>query len=71
MKFGEVNIMVMQDLAKKYTINTSSMSRQLPSLILFENGVEKIRFPPLDPKTGKVGRVLKYDKVNSAFKSVN
>jgi len=32
------------------------VSRQLPTLILFENGEEVLRFPPLDEK-GKVAKV--------------
>jgi len=28
---------------------------------MFENGVEKLRFPPINEK-GRVGKVLKYDK---------
>lgn len=30
-------------------------------MILFENGEEVLRFPPIDDK-GKVGKVLRYDK---------
>lgn len=63
MKYGEVNVAVLKDLAKKFNINLSGVSRQLPTLILFEEGEEKLRFPPIDEKTGKVPRVLKYDKV--------
>jgi hypothetical protein len=35
-------------------------SNQLPSLILLEDGIEQGRFPPVDPKTGKTGRVVAY-----------
>ena len=63
LKFAEVNVALLKDLAKKYDINTSTLSRQLPSLILFENGQEQLRFPPIDEKSGKVTKVLKYDKV--------
>ena len=31
---------------------------------MFENGEEYLRFPPVDEKTGKIGKVLKYSKVN-------
>jgi hypothetical protein len=57
--------MTVPDLAKRYSINTSGVSRQLPTLILFEDGVEKERFPPYDEKTKRYMKVLKYDKVRS------
>ena len=44
----------------KYKINQSGVSGQLPTLILFEDGLETLRFPPIDPKTGKYARVLQY-----------
>jgi len=56
--FAEVNIGKddLKELAQKYYISTSGVSRQLPTLILFENGEEVLRFPPLDEK-GKVAKV--------------
>lgn len=36
------------------------MGNQLPSLVLLEDGVENLRFPPIDEETGKVGRVINY-----------
>ncbi len=46
-------------LAKRYRINTGVYSRQLPTLILFEDGEEVLRFPVIN-KEGKIGLVLKY-----------
>ena len=46
-------------MAKKFRINVTGMSRQLPSLLLFENGKEVVRFPPFD-KQGRVGKVLRF-----------
>jgi len=60
--FAEVDVAALRDLALKYDVNTTIMSRQLPTLILFEDGQEIMRFPPIDEKTGKAGRVLKYNK---------
>ena len=50
----------MGKLAEKYRINTSGFSKQLPTVIMFEDGEEKMRFPPID-KNDKVGKVIKYD----------
>lgn len=36
------------------------MANQLPSLILLEDNVEYLRFPPIDMATGKAGRVVNY-----------
>jgi thiol-disulfide isomerase/thioredoxin len=66
MRFAEVDVANQKELADEYTINTSVMSRQLPTLIMFEDGKEVLRFPPIDDKTGKVGKVLKYDKIEVA-----
>jgi hypothetical protein len=38
------------------------MSRQLPTVILFEDGEEALRFPPIEEKTNKIPKVLKYGK---------
>lgn len=56
-----MNLSRVEGISSKYSINTSGLSRQLPTVILFEDGVEVARFPPIDPKTKKVGKVLKYE----------
>jgi hypothetical protein len=50
-------------LALKFNINTSGFSRQLPTLILFEDGKEVGRFPPYDDDTKRYFKVQKYEKV--------
>ena len=49
----------MQDLAKRYRINIGVYSRQLPTLILFENGKEVLRFPAIN-KEGQIAKVIRY-----------
>lgn len=44
------------DAAKKYNINDSSMSRQLPTVILFKNGKEVTRRPAADNR----GKLVKF-----------
>ena len=58
-----MNLAATPDLAKKYNINTSALSRQLPTLIMFENGKEVNRFPPYDDDTKRYMKVNKYSKV--------
>ena len=36
------------------------MANQLPTLLLLEDNVEYLRFPPIDVTTGKAGRVVNY-----------
>lgn len=58
--------MTFPKIAEKHNINTSSISRQLPTLIMFEDGKEVIRFPPLDEDTKRYMKVIKYSKVNNS-----
>lgn len=67
LRFGKVDIGRFQDVAKKYCISDSSLSRQLPTIILFKNGKEIIRRPCVDAK----GRIQTFffskDNVKAAF----
>jgi thioredoxin-like negative regulator of GroEL len=56
-----VNVSKNKEIAKDYGINISGVSRQLPTLIMFEEGEEICRFPAINDE-GKIGKVLKYDK---------
>lgn len=48
MQFGEVNVSELDNVARNYKISTSGIAGHLPALILFEDGVEYLRFPLLD-----------------------
>lgn len=41
----------MPELAQKYNINRDSLSYQLPTIIMFEDGLEVQRFPTFNEKT--------------------
>lgn len=47
LKFGRIDVSDWPHLAKKYNIDVSSVTQQLPTVILFENGEEKVRLPQL------------------------
>jgi len=66
LRFAEVNLSTLPEMAKTYNINTSAISRQLPTLILFEDGKEVIRFPPYDDASQRYMRVQKYSKKDIA-----
>ena len=65
LKFGKVDVGRYPELAKKYYIDDSSFSRQLPTVIVFKNGEEHIRRPSIDSK----GRLQKFifSEVTSTF----
>ena len=55
-----VNVVQHPEIAKDLDINTSGISKQLPTLIMYEDGQEIARFPSFN-EDGKVGKVLKYE----------
>jgi len=57
-----VDVGKLESLAKKCRINLSGSAGTLPTLVLFEDGEESERFPPIDPKTGQHGKVLDYNE---------
>lgn len=56
LKFGKLDASRYPEIAKKYNIDTSTWSKQLPTVILFQEGKEKSRLPYFDAKN----RVVKY-----------
>lgn len=56
LRFGKIDISRYPDAAIKYNISDSSLSRQLPTVIMFKNGVEELRRPTYDSK----GKIFKF-----------
>ncbi|XP_067105832.1 thioredoxin-related transmembrane protein 2-B [Osmerus mordax] len=50
LKFGKVDIGRYGDVSKTYKVSTSPLSKQLPSLVLFQGGKEVMRRPQVDKK---------------------
>ncbi|KAF7213302.1 thioredoxin-related transmembrane protein 2-B [Nothobranchius furzeri] len=50
LKFGKVDIGRYGEVSKKYKVSTSPLSKQLPSLVLFQGGKEVMRRPQIDKK---------------------
>ncbi|XP_012524802.1 thioredoxin-related transmembrane protein 2 homolog [Monomorium pharaonis] len=65
-KFGKVDVGRYPDAAAKYRVSDASTSKQLPTLILFENGKEVMRRP--DAQKGKIVKFLfSLDNVKATF----
>lgn len=50
LKFGKVDIGRYGEVSKKYKVSASPLSKQLPSLVLFQGGKEVMRRPQVDKK---------------------
>ncbi|XP_041839714.1 thioredoxin-related transmembrane protein 2-B isoform X2 [Melanotaenia boesemani] len=50
LKFGKVDIGRYGDVSKRYKVSASPLSKQLPSLVLFQGGKELMRRPQVDKK---------------------
>ncbi|POM81381.1 membrane protein [Phytophthora palmivora] len=57
LRFGRVDVNKWSDLAGGNRINVSTSSWQLPTLILFQDGKEAMRLPPIDDN-GKVTKTV-------------
>lgn len=45
LKFGKIDVSRYPEIAEKYNVNTGALSRQLPTVVLFQEGKEKERRP--------------------------
>lgn len=67
LKFGKVDIGRLPEIGQKYHVSDSSLSRQLPTIILFKNGKEVLRRPYADSKGKLVKFFFSDDNVKAAF----
>ncbi|BES89414.1 Thioredoxin [Nesidiocoris tenuis] len=67
LKFGKIDVGRYPDAAKAYKVNDSSLSKQLPTIILFKDGKESLRVPAFDSQ----GKLKKFffteDNIKAAF----
>lgn len=67
LKFGKVDVGRYPDAGQKYHVSDSSLSKQLPTVILFQEGKEVLRRPNADSK-GKLQKfVFSNENMKSAF----
>lgn len=67
LKFGKIDVGRYPDAAKKYSISDSSLSKQLPTLILFRDGKEVTRRPTYDNKRNIIKFFFSSDNVKASF----
>lgn len=67
LKFGKIDIGRYPDAGKKYQVSDSSMSKQLPTLILFKEGKEYVRRPIADTKGKLIRFLFSYENIIAAF----
>jgi thiol-disulfide isomerase/thioredoxin len=67
LKFGKVDIGRLPDIGQKYHVSDSSLSRQLPTVILFKNAKEVTRRPYADSKGKLVKFFFSEDNTKAAF----
>lgn len=66
LKFGKIDVGRYPDIAEQMYINTSSLTRQLPTLVLFQDGKEVGRAPEI--VKGRVQKFLfKEDEIVNVF----
>ena len=75
-QFCRVDVSLVPKLAKKYGISTEATEKQLPTLMMIENGKETGRFPP-KPGKSKVPvsyverHIVRYLEIESKFYQTN
>lgn len=67
LRFGKIDVGRYPDAAKRYNVSDSSLSKQLPTVILFADGKEASRRPQLDAKGKAVKFVFSDENVVAAF----
>lgn len=67
LKFGKIDIGRLPESGKKYHVSDSSLSRQLPTVILFKDGKEVVRRPYADAKGKLIRFFFSEDNVKAAF----
>lgn len=67
LKFGKVDVGRYPDAGKQFHVSDSSMSKQLPTVLLFQDGKEAVRRPNVDSK-GKLQKFLfSTDNMKTAY----
>lgn len=67
LRFGKMDVGRFPDAGKKFHVSDSSFSKQLPTIILFRNGVEVLRRPHADSKGKLVKFFFTEDNIRAAF----
>ena len=66
-RFAKLDVNTYQDIGRKHNIDTSSLSRQLPTVVLYKKGVEIKRRPFIDSKGTVFPFIFSIDNVIKEF----
>lgn len=67
LKFGKVDVTRFPRVAEKYNVNTSTLTRQLPTVLMFKGGKPVVQRPTVDSNSKLVRFPFSYESVVSAF----
>uniref|UniRef100_G3Q112 Thioredoxin-related transmembrane protein 2a n=1 Tax=Gasterosteus aculeatus TaxID=69293 RepID=G3Q112_GASAC len=67
LKFGKVDIGRYGEVSNRYKVSTSPLSKQLPTLVLFQEGREMIRRPMVDKKGRAVSWTFSEENIIREF----
>ncbi|XP_065258829.1 thioredoxin-related transmembrane protein 2 [Emys orbicularis] len=67
LNFGKVDVGRYPDVSTRYTVSTSPLTKQLPTLILFQGGKEVMRRPQIDKKGRAVSWTFSEENVIREF----
>nr|KAF6343789.1 thioredoxin related transmembrane protein 2 [Pipistrellus kuhlii] len=67
LNFGKVDVGRYTDVSKRYKVSTSPLTKQLPTLILFQGGKEVMRRPQIDKKGRAVSWTFSEENVIREF----
>ncbi|CAH1993244.1 unnamed protein product [Acanthoscelides obtectus] len=67
LKFGKVDIGRYPEAGKAYNVSDSSISKQLPTVLLFQDGKEVLRKPTLDSKGNVSKFIFSEENIKTAF----
>lgn len=67
LKFGKADVGRYAEISEEYKVNTSPLSKQLPTLILFQGGKEMVRRPQIDKKGRAVAWTFSEENVIREF----
>jgi len=66
-RFAKLDVTTYSDIGNKHHIDTSSLSKQLPTVILYKKGIETKRRPFIDSKGTVFPFIFSYDNVVKEF----
>ncbi|NXK00226.1 TMX2 protein, partial [Corythaixoides concolor] len=67
LRFGKVDVGRYTDVSTRYKVSTSPLTKQLPTLILFQGGTETMRRPQIDKKGRAVSWTFSEENVIREF----